>query len=239
METENRLGLLRQNDPQRRANPPLKRVYFRCCLHALTLVHRDINPAAYSEPPRRNADLPSNTARICFRGRPAEPGQAVHPPSVKYKRARKQPNSSRAERRRVRWFCHPKGIVSSSPGLPSPRGYPGLASVRSSTPTGLRPRSTIGPQPRWGWPTPPAFPRVARGSQPWALGRNPFGIQRWNFRKAGAQILAALDYKSALRHSSCGQGHLGGRVAERSAGLIRSDLRFQRFHPRVVGLGGG
>ena len=31
---------------------------------------------------------------------------------------------------------------------------------------------------RWGWPTPPAFPRVARGSQPWALGRNPFGIQR-------------------------------------------------------------
>ena len=146
---------------------------------------------------------------------------------------------SRAERPRDRWFCHPKGIVSSSPGLPSPRGYPGLASVRSSTPTGLRPRSTIGPQPRWGWPTPPAFPRVARGSQPWALGRNPFGIQRWNFRKAGAQILAALDYKSALRHSSCGQGHLGGRVAERSAGLIRSDLRFQRFHPRVVGLGGG
>ena len=29
---------------------------------------------------------------------------------------------------------------------------------------------------RWGWPTPPAFPRVARGSQPWASGRNPFGI---------------------------------------------------------------
>ena len=32
---------------------------------------------------------------------------------------------------------------------------------------------------RWGWSTPPAFPRVARGSQPcWALRRNPFGIQR-------------------------------------------------------------
>ena len=83
------------------------------------------------------------------------------------------------------------------------------------------------------------FRAYVRSSEPWALGRNPFGIQRWNFRKAGAQILAALDYKSALRHSSCGQGHLGDCVAERSAGLIRSDLRFQRFHSRVVGLGGG
>ena len=43
----------------------------------------------------------------------------------------------RTERRKDRWFCNPKGIVSSSPGLPSPRGYPGLASVRFSTPTGL------------------------------------------------------------------------------------------------------
>jgi len=84
-------------------------------------------------------------------------------------------------------FCNPKGIVASSPGL---RGtsYPGLAFVRFSTPTGLRPLFAAGPQPRWGWPIPPAFPRVARSprlrsalrrgkSQPWALGRNPFGIQ--------------------------------------------------------------
>jgi len=88
------------------------------------------------------------------------------------------------ERRKDRWFCNPKGIVSSSPGLPSPPGYPGLASVRFSTPTGLCPLYAIGPQPRWGWPTPAAFPRVARGSQPWASGRNPFGIQLWNIRKA-------------------------------------------------------
>ena len=60
------------------------------------------------------------------------------------------------------------------PSKPSPRGYPGLASVRISTPPGLCPLSAIGPHPRW--PTPPAFPRVARGSQPWAWGRNPFGI---------------------------------------------------------------
>ena len=91
----------------------------------------------------------------------------------------------RTERRRDRWFCNPKGIVSSSPGLPSPRGYPGLAPVRFSTPTGLCPIAALGPQPRWGWPTPPAFPRVAsRTRQPWASGRNPFGIHLWNFRKA-------------------------------------------------------
>ena len=95
----------------------------------------------------------------------------------------------RTGRRKDRWFCNPKGIVSSSPGLPSPRGYPGIASVRFSTPTGLCPLSAIAPQPRWL--TPPAFPRVARGSQPWASGRNPFGIHHWNFRKALAQILPA------------------------------------------------
>jgi len=80
----------------------------------------------------------------------------------------------RTGRRKDRWFCNPKGIVSSSPGLPSPRGYPGLASVRFSTPTGLCLLSTTGPQPRW--PTALVFPRVARASQPWASGRNPFGI---------------------------------------------------------------
>jgi len=90
----------------------------------------------------------------------------------------------RMERRRARWLCNPKGIVSSSPGLPSPRGYPGLASVRFSTPTGLCPICAIGPQPRWGWPTPPAFPRGASRELPWASGWNPFGIHLWNFRKA-------------------------------------------------------
>jgi hypothetical protein len=38
-ETQNRLGLLRQDDPQHRANPPLKRIYFGCCFHALTLLY--------------------------------------------------------------------------------------------------------------------------------------------------------------------------------------------------------
>ena len=43
------------------------------------------------------------------------------------------------QRQKARWFCNPKGIVSSSPGLTSPRGYPGLATVQVSTPTGLCP----------------------------------------------------------------------------------------------------
>ena len=38
-------------------------------------------------------------------------------------------------------------VLQPSPGLPSPRGYPGLASVRFSTPPGLCPISAIGPQP--------------------------------------------------------------------------------------------
>jgi hypothetical protein len=48
-----------------------------------------------------------------------------------------------------------------------------------STPTGLRPgtkrggHNPVGVGAAWR-----SSPRVARGSQPWALGRNPFGIQR-------------------------------------------------------------
>ena len=39
------------------------------------------------------------------------------------------------------WFGNPKGIVSSSPAtvLPSPRGYPGLSSMRFSTQRGFAP----------------------------------------------------------------------------------------------------
>src|SRR5213075_2816347 len=33
------------------------------------------------------------------------------------------------------------------------------------------------PQPRWGCESSVTFPRVARSSQPWALLRNPFGIE--------------------------------------------------------------
>ena len=70
-----------------------------------------------------------------------------------------------AERLNPQQFCNPKGIVTSSPGL---RGtsYPG---------SGF---STTEPQPCWGCLSWPTLPKVARSSQPWALGRNPFGIRR-------------------------------------------------------------
>jgi hypothetical protein len=38
-EAEDRLSLFRQNDPQHGANPPIKRVNFRRCLHGSTLPH--------------------------------------------------------------------------------------------------------------------------------------------------------------------------------------------------------
>ena len=79
-------------------------------------------------------------------------------------------------------FFNPKGIASSSPGL---RGtsYPGSRTGGFSTPTGLRPASASGSQPRWGCGSGARFPRVARASQPWASSRNPVGIQRAHSRK--------------------------------------------------------
>ena len=78
---------------------------------------------------------------------------------------------------------NPKGIESSSPGL---RGtsYPGAGPEGFSTPTGLRPLCQDSPQPRWGCGAAARFPKVARSSQPWALSRNPVGIQQGNSRKA-------------------------------------------------------
>ena len=64
--------------------------------------------------------------------------------------------------------------------------YFGLAPVRFST--GLCPRSATRTHYRWGWPPLPAFPRVARGSQPfgteslWDSGENlqRFGLEVWD-----------------------------------------------------------
>ena len=74
-------------------------------------------------------------------------------------------------------FDNPKGIASSSPGLPSLRGYPG-----KPFPNGLQPQrgcinteqvatTPLGLVSLFG-----RDPRVARSSQPWADRVNPFGI---------------------------------------------------------------
>ena len=112
--------------------------------------------------------------------------------------------------RKRRQLRNPKGIVSGSPGL---RGtsYPGFQDEGNSTPTGLCHVPGTKPQPRWGCSPLASIPKVARslpreihwsshgisnatafisrGEQPWALSRNPFGIQLWNFRKALTSIL--------------------------------------------------
>ncbi|PWU10552.1 MAG: hypothetical protein C5B50_25115 [Verrucomicrobia bacterium] len=72
-------------------------------------------------------------------------------------------------------FHNPEEIVSSSPGLRVTR-YPGSCALPFATPTGLCPRSSSQPQPLRG-DVGRLIPRVARSSQPWALRRNPFGIQ--------------------------------------------------------------
>src|SRR6266567_1646630 len=41
------------------------------------------------------------------------------------------------------------------------------------------------PQPLWGCEPSVTFPRVARSSQPWALSRNPFGIEDTEQGKPG------------------------------------------------------
>ena len=162
--------------------------------HQPGLVHRDINPVAYSEPPRRNADLPSIAARICFRGRPAEPGQAVHPRSVKYKRARKQPNSYQScgttERPMVlpsQRDCVLQPRVAESARLPwvsvraifNPNGVASPLHHRATTPLGLADTpcfsqgssrlATLGFGTESLWDSALEFPK-GRGSNPGGIG---------------------------------------------------------------------
>ena len=53
-------------------------------------------------------------------------------------------------------------------------------------------------QPRWGWPIPPAFPRVARGSQPWAGGHNPFGIAGLKALRKKAEPRSGFGFRNSI-----------------------------------------
>ena len=117
--------------------------------------------------------------------------------------------------------CNPKGIVSSSPGL---RGtsYPGAGAEGFSTPTGLCPVCPDAPQPRWGWEPTARFPKVARASrlrcaaarhaQPWALGRNPVGIQHGNCR-----MILGLVWRAAV-----GRRHIRAPFSDQRCHFCRS-----------------
>ena len=86
-------------------------------------------------------------------------------------------------------FFNPKGIAPHSPGLPSLRGYPGSQAETFTTLKGLRLlaasdvvsylHARTKTQPRWGCDRNPRPPRVVALLQPWALRRNPFGIQEF------------------------------------------------------------
>jgi hypothetical protein len=83
----------------------------------------------------------------------------------------------------VQFTVNPKGILAQSPGL---RGtsYPGKSAGPHHNPNGVAAdccthalRKRIGRNPVGVGDETPTFPRVARPSQPWAGGRNPFGIK--------------------------------------------------------------
>ncbi len=97
--------------------------------------------------------------------------------------------------------ANPKGIESSSPGLPRPRGYPGSTRGRFSTPTGLRPvrrHWAVCRNPFGVGLIPTSSPRVARSSQPWASLRNPVGIHREDaLQKLICAHARSLDWKSS------------------------------------------
>ena len=125
-------------------------------------------------------------------------------------------NDAKAQRReeklcwpslqQARGAPNPNGIVSSSPGL---RGtsYPGWLSTMVTTPTGLRPTISAETQPRWGCSRSVGFPRVARAAQPWAGGRNPFGILRVAFI---ALVLIAQCLATSLLAKEIHSNGLGG-----------------------------
>ena len=107
-------------------------------------------------------------------------------------------------RQRARAEANPKGIPSQSPGLraasypgetvpmrPQPqRGCDHRVVPQATTPLGLRPFR-------------PPLPRVARASQPWALGHNPFGIGDAIGR--GRRTRARTTFGASIQPSMCWQ----------------------------------
>src|SRR5919108_4508908 len=58
-------------------------------------------------------------------------------------------------------------------------------------------------QPRWGWMLSPPSPRVARASQPWAGGLNPFGIEESNCERSRKRLWKSVCRRQGL--SLCGE----------------------------------
>ncbi len=100
---------------------------------------------------------------------------------------------------------NPNGIPSRSPGLDREADLPWVNAVQCINPNGVMPprRNPVGVVGDSAIP-----PRVARSSQPWALGRNPFGIGKCPPRTIGL----GLEF-DRFRRSGTLQGGFGPWVA--------------------------
>ena len=132
----------------------------------------------------------------------------------------------RMERRKDRWFCNPKGIVSSSPATESAR-LPWVGVRATFNPNGvvfrLRHRTT----------TPLGLADTTRFSQGSSrLANLGLGAQSlWDSSEISArlaQILAALGWQSAVQHLGCRDRLLGWNAAQRARGLehVVNGVRF-------------
>ena len=103
----------------------------------------------------------------------------------------------------------------------------------------MRHTATTGPQPRWGWRIVDGFPRVARSSQPWAGGRNPVGILRWNYRKAPGFSRVLAKGESESRFNGFGGWSVGFAAKKPLKRLCRCAFPNTRLKPGANEMGIG
>ena len=131
------------------------------------------------------------------------------------------------------WNCGiaaiPKGLCRPAQGCEERATLGGRAEA-DPTPTGLRlVEGRTGRNPIGVGDSEPPVPRVARGSQPWALRRNPFGIPIGNFRKAfgleAVLLLAAFAFMSCKPSTAPANAGEGEDPQVRTLGTIEVTAR--------------
>ncbi len=106
--------------------------------------------------------------------------------------------------------CNPNGIPSRSPGLDREAGLPWINDVQCINPNGVVGDSAIPP-------------RVARSSQPWALGRNAFGIGKCPPRTLCRTIRASPRQPHAAPLAKPHRGNANNPVCRTMARLLPAD----------------
>ena len=129
----------------------------------------------------------------------------------------------------------PSGATASSPGLPSPRGYPGNHVRTCSQPQrGCGAARTEETQPRWGWPPPTPFPQGSLADSATAGLEDgiPLGFAEASSRRQSLRRRARPD-GAWPTHRTRRRGRL--RYATWHATPLRFDLQldFSRSYFRV------